>query len=219
MVACMAGFAFVLGFISWHAAKRGPGFFSWLTAVSAAIAMAMVLQAAWVPFKPDRETLSRIQMEMTREPTHEAKLEMWSGGLYALGSPLPVGATSPAYFKSLRHHWIHNHVLGCAQVLILVAFMSASFIWRSKRPTGRFWRGFLFLAEWVVLLFVVAGIAGRMWLPEYNGLTQRVMYFGFYLWTLVIVREILRQRFPAPEVIGAGEADELVESGREIHAP
>jgi hypothetical protein len=40
MAACMAGFAFVLGFISWHAAKRGPGFFSWLAAVSAAIAMA-----------------------------------------------------------------------------------------------------------------------------------------------------------------------------------
>jgi hypothetical protein len=28
MVACMAGFAFGLGFVSWHAMKRGPGFFS-----------------------------------------------------------------------------------------------------------------------------------------------------------------------------------------------
>jgi hypothetical protein len=194
MVACMAGFAFVLGFISWHAAKRGPGFFSWLTAVSAAIAMALLLQSAWVPFKPDKETFSRIQMELTRESTHEAKLAIWSGGLYALGSPLPAGATSPTYFKSLRHHWIHNHALGCAQVFVLVAFMSASFIWTSKRPDGRFWRGFLFWAEWVVLIFVVAGVAGQLWLPEYNGLTQRIMYFGFYLWLLVIVREILRQR-------------------------
>ncbi len=133
-------------------------------------------------------------MEMTEEPNHEAKLAIWSGGLYALGSPLPVGATSPTYFKSLRHHWIHNHALGCAQVFVLVAFMSASFIWRSKRPDGRFWRVFLFWAEWVVLFFVVAGVAGQLWLPEYNGLTQRIMYFGFYLWLLVIVREILRQR-------------------------
>jgi FtsH-binding integral membrane protein len=125
---------------------------------------------------------------------HEAKLEMWSGGLYALGSPLPAGATSPTYFKSLRHHWIHQHAIGCAQVLIMVAIISASFIWRSKRLDGRFWRGFLFWAEWVVLLFVVAGIAGRLWLPEYNGLTQRITYFGFYLWTLVIVREIVRQK-------------------------
>lgn len=75
-------------------------------------------------------------MEMKREPTHEAKLEMWSGGLYALGLPLPVGATSPTYFKSLRHHWIHNHAFGWAQVFVLVAIMGASFIWMRVSGTG-----------------------------------------------------------------------------------
>jgi len=46
MVACMVGFAFVLGFISWHAAKRGPGFLAWFTAVVPAIAMVKMLEVA-----------------------------------------------------------------------------------------------------------------------------------------------------------------------------
>ena len=63
MVACMAGFALVLGFISWHAAKRGPGFFAWFTAVVAALAMVKTLEVAWYPYRPDKETFYRIQQE------------------------------------------------------------------------------------------------------------------------------------------------------------
>jgi hypothetical protein len=196
MVACMAGLAFGLGFVSWHAMKRGPGFFSWCTAVSAAIAMVLLLQAAWVPFKPDRATFSQIQMEMAQEPTHEAKREIWNGGLYAVGLPLPEGATSPAYFKSLRSHWIHQHTVGWAQVLIVITIMGASFLWSSRSSDGRFWRSFLFWAEWVVLGLVGAGLVGRLWLPEFSGLTQRLSYLGFYLWLLVIVREIERRKIP-----------------------
>jgi hypothetical protein len=204
MVASMAGFAFGLGFVSWHAMKRGPGFFSWLTAVSAAIAMVLLLQAAWVPFKPDRETFSQIQMEMAQEPTHEAKREIWSGGLYAVGVPLPEEATSPAYFKSLRSHWIHQHSLGWAQVLVIVTIVGASFLWRNWGLDGRFWRLFMFWAEWVVLLIVAAGISGRLWLPEFSGLAQRVTHLGFYLWLLVMVREIERRSLPALEMDGQG---------------
>jgi hypothetical protein len=128
MVACMAGFAWVLGFISWHAAKRGPGFLPWFTAVMAAIAMVKMLEVAWYPFKPSRETFSQIQMEMVLEPTKETKLEMWSGGLYAVGLPLPEGIASPQYFKTLRSSWIHQHGIGGAQVLILLTIMGSRFL-------------------------------------------------------------------------------------------
>jgi hypothetical protein len=35
MVAWMVGFAYVLGFISWHAAKRGLGFLAWFATAMA----------------------------------------------------------------------------------------------------------------------------------------------------------------------------------------
>jgi hypothetical protein len=186
MVACMVGFAWVLGFISWHAAKRGPGFLAWFTAVMAAIAMVKMLEVAWYPFKPSRETFSQIQMEMAQMPTNEVKLEMWSGGLYAIGLPLPEGIASPQYFKALRSSWIHQHGIGSAQVLIILAIMGSRLLWERRGPDRRFWSR----AQWVVLLFVVGGIFGRLWFPELNGVTQRVMYLGIYLWMLIIVREI-----------------------------
>ncbi len=219
MVGCMAGFAFGLGFVSWHAMKRGPGFFSWLTAVSAAIAMVLVLQAAWVPIKPDKKTFHEIRQEEAWGPTKERKQEMWSGGLYAVGVPRPEWVRSPEYLASLRSHWIHQHALGWAQVLVVVAIATSFFLWSSRRLDGRFWRSFMFWAEWVVLILVGGGLLGRLWLPEFNGLTQRLTYLGFYLWLLVIVREIERQRLPVPEMIGAGEGNELDESGRKVHAP
>ncbi len=100
MVACMVGFAWVLVFILWHAAKRGPGFFAWFTAVVAAIAMIKMLEVAWYPFKPSRETFSQIQQEMNQEPTKEIELEIWSGGLYAVGLPMPEGDRVAAVFQN-----------------------------------------------------------------------------------------------------------------------
>ncbi len=190
MVACMVGFAWVLGFVSWHSAKRGPGFLAWFTAVVAAIAMVKMLEVAWYPFKPSEETFSQIRMEMDQMPTHEAKQEMWRGGLYAVGLPLPAGNTSPQYFKTLRSSWIHQHGIGGAQVLIMLAIIGSRFLWERRRTNRRFWRSFWFWAQWVVLLLVVGGIFGRMWFPDLNGVTQRVTYLGIYLWMLVIVWEI-----------------------------
>lgn len=210
MVGCMVGFAFGLGFVSWHAAKRRPGFLSWLTAISAGMAMVLVLQAAWVPFKPDRETFHGIQQEEAAGPTQEMKLKMWSGGLYAVGVPRPEWVRSPEYLASIRSHWMHQHAIGSAQVLVMVAMMGARFLWERRRPDRRFWRESWFWWQWVVLLLVVAGIFGRVCFPDYPGLTQRVTYLGFYLWLLVIVREIERWRYLSREaethnIIGALE--------------
>ena len=44
----------------------------------------------------------------------------------------------------------------------------------------------------MVLILVAGGIFGRLWFPDLNGVTQRVAYFGIYIWMLVIVREILK---------------------------
>ncbi len=190
VVACMVGFAWVLGFISWHAAKRGPGFLAWFTAVSAAIAMVLVLQAAWMPLKPDREAFSQIQREMAQEPTQETKLEIWSGGLYAVGLPLPEGAVSPTYFKSLRFHWIHQYAIGGAMVLIVLTVFGTRYLWERKKKGVDFW----LYANLVVIICMGAGILGRLLLPDFNGLTQRVTYLGIYLWMLLVVREIERGR-------------------------
>ncbi len=48
----------------------------------------------------------------------------------------------------------------------------------------------------LVLILVAGGIFGRLWFPDLNGVTQRVAYFGIYLWMLVIVREIELGRRP-----------------------
>jgi hypothetical protein len=205
----MVGFAYVLGFISWHASKRGSGFLAWFTAVVAAIAMFKMLEVAWYPFKPSRETFSQIQSEMDQMPTREMKLEMWNGGLYAVGLPLPDGIASPQYFKTLRCSWIHQHGIGGAQVLIILTIMGARFLWERRGQDRRFWS----LAQWVVLLFVVGGIFGRLWFPDLNGVTQRVAYLGIYIWMLIIVREIELLRLPTAEMNlkNVGETPTLLE--------
>ncbi len=190
MVACMVGFAWVMGFVSWHSAKRGPGFLAWFTALVAAIAMVKMLEVAWYPFKPSRETFHEIQQVSASGPTPEMKQKMWKGGLYAMGVPRPEWVRSPEYLASLRSHWLHQHAIGAAQVMVMLTIMVAKFLW--KRPEGgnAFWE----CANWVVMLWLVAGILGALLLPDLNGVSQRVMYFGFYLWMLIVVRQIQRQR-------------------------
>ena len=123
MVACMVGFAFVLGFISWHAAKRGPGFVAWFTAVVAAIAMVKMLEVAWYPYKPSKEAFHEIQQEDAygTDESDEAGDVEWRP--YAMGVPRPEWVRSPQYLSDLRSSWIHQHGIGGAQVLILFTIM------------------------------------------------------------------------------------------------
>jgi hypothetical protein len=88
--------------------------------------------------------------------------------------------------------------IGGAQVLIILAIMGSRFLWERRGADRRFWSR----AQWVVLIFVVAGIFGRLWFPDLNGVTQRVAYLGIYLWMLIIVREIeLGKRSKAGETL------------------
>jgi hypothetical protein len=61
--------------------------------------------------------------------------------------------------------------------------------------------------------FVVGGICGRVFLPDLNGVTQRVAYLGIYIWMLIIVREIELLRLPAAEMDlkNVGETPTLLE--------
>jgi len=63
--------------------------------------------------------------------------------------------------------------------------MGSRFLWERER---HFWSR----AQWVVLLFVVGGIFGRVFLPDFNGVTHRTAYLGINIWMLIIVREIER---------------------------
>ena len=124
------------------------------------------------------------------------KQEMWTGGLYAVGCRCRSGIRSPEYLPACgpldsptRHrqrpsagHGRHHGI---------------------QFPVGEAAAGPQILA-WILVLGAVGGADlgggrdfGRLWLPEYSGLTQRVTYLGFYFWMLVIVREIERQRWVA----------------------
>jgi hypothetical protein len=198
MVACMVGFAFVMGFVSWHAAKRRPGLLAWFTAVVAAIAMVKMLEVAWVPIKPDKETFALIQQEMARTPTHETMLKIWGGGLNSLDLPVPEGVTSPAYLKSLQSHWIHQKAISGARFLILATIMGACLLWESKGPDNKLSS----YAQCMALIWIVVGLLGREWLPGFGGLTQRFTYLGIYLWMLIVVWEIEQVRKRVGEANG-----------------
>ena len=108
----------------------------------------------------------------------------------------PMFNVMSSYFTTLRSSWIHQHGIGGAQVLIILTIMGSRILWERRGPDCRFWSR----AQWVVLLFVVGGVCSRVFLPDLNGVTQRVAYFGIYLWMLVIVREIeLGRRLKASE--------------------
>ena len=195
IVACMLGFAYVLGFVSWHAAKRGPGFLAWFTAVVAAMAMFEMLEIAWYPFKPSRESFTQIQQEIKKEPTARMMDESWSLGLYATGVTVPGRMNSPAYLKSLRSHWLHQQAIGSVQPLIFLTMLGGLFLWNGPTPRPNRWtRDNKSVQVWVLLAAI-----GCLLMPDYTGLAQRLMYLGIYVWMHIVVREIERVRGVAKE--------------------
>jgi hypothetical protein len=60
------------------------------------------------------------------------------------------------------------------------------FLWERHGPDRKYWSR----AQWVVLLWIMTGLLIRIWQPNLVSLAQRLLYFGFYLWMLIIVREI-----------------------------
>ena len=187
MVACFVGFAYALGFISWHAARSRPGFLAWFTCVAAVVGMAAMLQVAWYPIKPSQEGFTEIQREANRKAGHQASVAKTDPALDFKAVAVSSHMATPKLDTSLRNHWLHNRAIGWAQVCMMLVLFGAKFLW--DRRDSSYWT----VAHWVVLLWICSGIIGRMLLPEFPGLTQRVTYIGFYLSLLVIVREIERR--------------------------
>jgi hypothetical protein len=92
----------------------------------------------------------------------------------------------PKYDASLRAYWLHRQGIYLAQLQILLSMIGAMFLWERRGPDRKYWSR----AQWVVLLWIMTGLLIRIWQPNLVGLAQRLLYFGFYLWMLVIVREI-----------------------------
>jgi len=196
MVACMVGFAFVLGFISWYAARRGPGFLAWFTSVAAAIGMAMMLQTAWFPLKPSLAEFKSIQEEANRHPAANARKPKSYAALDFKAVAELNRMEVPKYDASLRAYWLHRQGIYLAQFQILLSMIGARFLWERHVSDRKYWSR----AQWVVLLWIMTGLLIRIWQPNFVGLAQRLLYFGFYLWMLIIVREIeLGRRSKASE--------------------
>ncbi len=193
MVACMIGAAYVLGFISWHAAKRGPGFLAWFTAVTAATGMAMMLQAAWYPLKPTRAEFENIQEEANRQAAANRMKTTSDAALDFKTVAEANRAEAPRFDASLRAHWLHSQGIHAAQVLILLTIIGARFLWQRRGPGWKYWSW----AHWLVLFWILAALLTRIAEPNFVGLSQRLMVFGIYYWMLVIVREIEPHRSTA----------------------
>ena len=198
VVASMVGFAFVLGFISWRAAKQGPGFFAWFTAVAAAVAMVRVLEVAWHPVAPSREAFERIQLEIEREPQVKASEEVWTTALSVGRMPNSRRMKSIAYLQSLRSYWLHDYAVKEGQSMIILTMFGGILLWGRRAASWCHWRNaHLLVIGWTAMALVGA------WLSGYYGLFQRVMLAGWYGWLWIVFREIERQRKLDLEVDGA----------------
>ena len=214
MVGCILGFAYVLGYVSWHAARRGPGFLAWITSVIAAIAMFQMLEIAWYPMKPTREAFERIQEEIHNAP-EEMKIDTENRVTRNIaGFDHGWRLDSSEYLRSLRSYWLHTHAVTCAQKLILLTMMGAALLWRRHANGRDFW----LFANFVAVLWIGAGGIGAQQYPCYMGLFQKVMYLGFYFWMWMIVREIERQKLSVGKMSEAGGSGELDGSRREVQA-
>ena len=215
MVSCMLGFAYVLGYISWHAARRGPGFLAWLTSVVAAVAMVSTLEVAWYPMKPSWETFERIQAEIDGALLEQKSAKENQVTRNIAGFDLGWETDSSQYLTSLRSYWLHAHAATFAQKLILLTLMGAALLWRRQVDGPDFWLG----ANFVAVLWVGAGALGMRQQPCYTGLFQIVMLTGFFFWMWIIVREIEKPSLAVERASGAVEPSDFDECGRDVPAP
>lgn len=191
IVACMLGFAYVLGFISWHAARCGPGLLSWVTAVAAAIGMINMVEVAWYPDKPNAEGFARMQEEFASKAPDTPRDAIGWDSLKITGAPVPQTLGLHEYLKSLRSYWLHDHGRKGAMGMILLAIAAARFLWQGDAARPRHhWD----ISQWMVMLWILTGLLIAWMVPSCFGLGQRVMYIGVYIWMWLIVQAIERKR-------------------------
>jgi hypothetical protein len=186
----MVGVAFVLGFISWHAARRPPSLLSWFTAAVAAIGMFKMAEVAWFPEKPSEASMVRMQEEFQNATTDSRSEEIWWSSLSVVGKPVPKSLRLHEYRKNLRSFWLHSRGVYIAQVMILLTLAGAGCLWRDFAVSEGHW----LRLHWGFLLWGLMGILGSWLFPSFSGLYQRAVYVGAYFWMRLVVETIERER-------------------------
>ena len=190
VVACIYGFAFVLGFISWHAANRPRTIVSWVVAAAAAIAMFKMSEVARYPVASPEVTITRLQEELHKGPIKKSGEEIRRAYLKVTGQPVPRGVTVQEFAESEKSNRLHLGGIEPATVLIIVAMAGAFFIWRGNASSkGRWW----WLHGIVALLLLIPLLGQTIW-PQWPGLFQRISFVGMYVWMWLIVLAIDRER-------------------------
>ena len=190
IVACIYGFAFILGFISWHAANRQRTLVSWVVAAAAAIAMFKMTEVALYPVKSPEVTITRLQEELNKGPLEESRDEIWRAYLKVTGKPVPKNTTVGEFLKSHQSDRLHLGGIKPAWLMMIVTMIGAFFIWRKSASSGKRWLGIHGVAFGLLLI----GILCSQWYPEWIGLFQRVSFAGTYVWMWLIVLAIERER-------------------------
>lgn len=190
IVACIYGFAFILGFISWHAANRPRTLVAWVVAAAAAIAMFKMTEVALYPVKSPEVTITRLQEELNKGPLEKSRDEIWRAYLKVTGKPVPKNTTVGEFLKSHQSDRLHLGGIKPAWLMMIVTMIGAFFIWRKSASSRKRWRGIYGVAFGLLLI----GILGSQWYPEWIGLFQRISFVGTYVWMWLIVLAIEREK-------------------------
>jgi hypothetical protein len=189
IVACIYGFAFVLGYISWNAAKRPRTTVSWLVVAASAIAMFKLTEVAFYPVKYPEVTQVRLQEELGKSVLEKSREDLWRVWMKVRGKPIPPGVNVDEYLKTHQSDLLHLGGIKPAWLLIVVTMVGSFFMWRSGASSPRRWR----LIHGLIVGLLVASTLGASWRFEWVGLFQRISFVAVYIWMWLIVLAIDRE--------------------------
>lgn len=193
IVVCIYGFAFVLGFISWHAANRPRTVVSWVVAAAAAIAMFKMCEVASYPVASPEVTYTRLQEELKKGNLDKAWDEIVRAYLKIKGEPVRKGVTLDEFVKNQQSNRLHLGGIEPATWLILVAMAGSFMIWRGNASSQKRW----WKVHGIVVLLLLISFLGNQLKPQWPGLFQRISFAGMYVWMWLIVFAIGREKLGA----------------------
>lgn len=189
IVACIYSFAFVLGYISWNAAKQPRTAVSWLVVAASAIAMFKLTEVAFYPVKYPEVTQVRLQEELGKSVLEKSREDLWRVWMNVRGKPMPPGVNVDEYLKTHQSDRLHLGGIKPAWFLIVVTMVGSFFMWRSGASSPRRW----WLVHGLIVGLLAASTLGASWRFEWVGLFQRISFVAVYIWMWLIVLAIDRE--------------------------
>ena len=205
IVACIYGFAFVLGYISWHAANRPRTLVSWLVAAASAIAMFKLTEVAVYPVKSPEATEIRMQDELNKGGYEKSKEDLWRFWMQVRGRAVPPGMNINEFLKTHQSDRLHLGGIKPAWLLIVLTIAGSFHIWRKSASSKRSW----WLVHGLVISLLAVASVGSAWRPDWIGLFQRISFVGVSIWMWLIVLAIGCERRNLAAMIDDGEATEI----------